>query len=242
VVSDERARLRDLVRKAVNRVHTRGVSEVASLALTRAAQALWSRSELIVLVRAASGEAPGLDGYDLRLATGDDAERYARDIGTDSAETFRARLSEHSGCFIVVAGDRIVHATWWTVTGAWTRELGAHLVPTPGDAYVYESFTGPGERGRGIYPFALRGISVQLGALGVARVWVAVEKDNLASLRAVSKAGFEAAAEISYTRRLGRVTVASPRRLGERAPVLPEITSRQRRHGQASGVHPRSER
>jgi ribosomal protein S18 acetylase RimI-like enzyme len=145
----------------------------------------------------------------VRRATPEDASIYERDIGTDSRSTFRARLVEGTTCYLVIADERAVHATWCTTTGAWTREIGAVLIPPAGDAYVYESYTRPEVRGRGVYPYALGRIAAELSGRAVRCVWVAVEASNTASLRAVAKAGFEPSFVIGYRRRWGRIEVAS---------------------------------
>jgi ribosomal protein S18 acetylase RimI-like enzyme len=169
-----------------------------------------SSDELIFLVRQTGGEAPGHDSLVFEEASVDDAGRYARDVGTDSAATFRKRLSERTRCFLVSSGDLIVHATWVTTAAAWTRELRTYVTPPAGDAYVYESFTRAEARGRGAYPFALMHVANLLAERGVKRVWVGVEAHNDPSLRAVSKAGFEEAFRLGYRRRLGRLTVERP--------------------------------
>ena len=174
----------------------------------RALETLWSDDRLLILVRGTGGDEPEIPGLELREATARDGQRYARDIGTDSNETFAARLSPQVTCWLVEEEERIVHATWMTSDGAWTRELQRCLRPPPGDAYVYESFTRADARGRGIYPFALRAISARVRQQDVARLWVGIENHNVASLRAVTKAGFEHSFEVSYRRRLGRLTVS----------------------------------
>ena len=212
--------------RARARLASRGLAEVATLAARRAREALWSDDRLIVLVRAATGAAPETPGVVLRRATAADAQRYARDIGTDSPATFRARLTGRTTCWLIDSHDQILHATWMTCDGAWTREVRRCLRPPEGDAYVYESFTRAEARGRGLYPLALAGISAHAGAEGVTRMWVAVENANLASLRAVTKAGFQAAFEIVYQRRLGRLAVEQlPRAEAGSAPRL-ELTAR----------------
>lgn len=145
----------------------------------------------------------------VKRATPEDASIYERDIGTDSRSTFRARLVAGTTCYLVIADDRAVHATWCTTTAAWTREIDALLVPPAGDAYVYESYTRPEVRGRGVYPYALRQIAADLSTRALRRVWVAVEESNSASVRAVTKAGFEPSFAIGYRRRWGRVEVES---------------------------------
>ncbi|MDQ3953854.1 MAG: GNAT family N-acetyltransferase [Actinomycetota bacterium] len=185
-----------------------------------------SDDELIVLVRPAAAETPDLrrdPGLTVRRATAADAELYARVIGTDSAATFRRRLTATTHCFLVHLGDDLLHASWVTTSAAWTREIGGFLVPPPGDAYVYESFTHPDARGRGVYPFALAGICDWAAETRVSHVWVAVEKGNAASLKAIRKAGFEPSYTIRYARRFGRLTVATDRPEGR---TIPDVVRR----------------
>jgi RimJ/RimL family protein N-acetyltransferase len=104
----------------------------------------------------------------------------------------------------------VLHSSWVTTTGAWTREIRAYLAPPSGDAYVYESFTRADARGRGIYPFALAGILTAMSEQGLSKVWVGVESDNAPSRRAIAKAGFEEAFTLGFERRLGRLTIDEP--------------------------------
>ncbi len=149
-----------------------------------------------------------------------DAATYARVIGTDSAATFRRRLSGATHCFLVESGDDLLHASWVTTSAAWTREIEAFVVPPPGDAYVYESFTRPEARGRGVYPFALSGICSWAAEAGLSAVWVAVESANPASLRAIRKAGFEPSYSMRYSRRLGRLTLLVEKPPGVVTPAV----------------------
>src|SRR5918996_2532988 len=192
------------------RVRARGVGEVLQLGIQRVREWISSSDGIVFLVRPTGGDRPSHDSLTFAQATVDDATRYAHDVGTDSAATFRSRLSETTNCFLVSSGDLIVHATWVTTTAAWTRELRTYVVPPAGDAYVYESFTRVEARGRGAYPFALLHISSLLAGSGLSRVWVAVETHNDPSLRAVAKAGFEEAFDVRYRRRLGRLHVDPP--------------------------------
>ena len=188
------------------------MGEIAHLTLDRLQENLASSETLIVFVRSAEGERRPAEGLVLRRATSEDADRYASDIGTDSADTFTRRLSDATRCYVVVgSGGTFFHATWITTKAAWTRELRAYFRPPPGDAYVFESFTRADARGKGAYPFALREICRELSAEGVARVWVAVALDNIPSLKAVAKGGFEEAWRVTYRRRLGILRIDAPR-------------------------------
>ncbi|MPZ68143.1 MAG: GNAT family N-acetyltransferase [Actinobacteria bacterium] len=197
--------------KLTQRARTRGPGEMIGLGLERLRKAWSSEERLLFLVHPAGGDDP-IDPPDLvfRAATPEDGSIYARDIGTDSAATFRARLSDATRCWLVLHEGKIAHATWTTTATAWTREVGRYFKPPPGDGYIYESFTSPAVRGRGIYPLALKHILARLGAEGIARMWVGVEADNEPSIRAITKAGFEVAFEISYRRRFGRLTLGIP--------------------------------
>ncbi len=216
---DRRPRLVDRVLRLAARVAARGPGEIVGVARARVAEWIRSEEELIMLVRPAAAPTPAFrhdDDLALREAGPADGALYARAIGTDSAATFRRRLTPTTRCFVVERGDELLHASWVTTGAAWTREIRAYLVPPPGDAYVYESFTSPEARGRGVYPFALAGISSWAAAGGIGRVWVAVEGGNEPSYRAITKAGFEPSYSVRYARTWGRLKLRA-----ERPPGIP---------------------
>ena len=212
--------------KTVNRLRARGLREVLSLGRHRVREWVTSTDELVMFSREPAAEPEELAGVTFREASAADADRYARDIGTDSPSTFRARLTGTTRCFVVDDGRLLVHASWVTTSRAWTRELRSYLTPPDRGAYIYESFTRAEVRGRGIYPFALRRIAAWATGAGIDHVWVAVEADNPASLRAVTKAGFAEAFRLPYRRRVGLVLVG--RATGPRADVVATFVSRSR--------------
>ena len=198
-----------LTLKALARARARGPGEVLALAASRMREAVLSEGTLVIHTRDNGDDGMELPGLSLMEATPSDGARYARDIGTDSARTFASRLTESTRCFVVVEAERLVHATWMTASAAWTREIHAYVHPPKGQAYVYESFTRPEMRGRGVYPFALREICRRAAARGLSQMWVAVEADNPPSLKAVRKAGFEEIYRIDFERKLGRFILKS---------------------------------
>jgi RimJ/RimL family protein N-acetyltransferase len=202
-----------LVARTAARVRSRGAGEVLGLAGARLQELVSSEDALIVYARPTGGDPParpGSDAFGFREAAPSDGDRYARDIGTDSAWSFRARLSATTRCFVVTQDELIVHASWMTTGAAWTRELRRYFRPPAGDAYVYESFTRPEVRGRGVYPLALTSIAAWLSGQGATRVWVAVEAGNPASVKAVVRAGFEPGFKLRYRRRFGRLSLSPP--------------------------------
>jgi GNAT superfamily N-acetyltransferase len=212
------------IAKTLNRAKTRGLREVVTLAGSRIKEWFSSSDDLVMFVRDAVMGAPQRDDLTFTRAVPGDGGRYATDIGTDSAATFAARLSEDTHCFLVSDGETLLHASWVTTSGAWTRELRAYLVPPGGDAYIYESFTRADARGRGVYPFALAHILEWAASTGIARVWVAVEEHNPPSLRAVAKAGFREAFRLSFARSLGRLRIDAA--TGPHAGAAPAFLSR----------------
>ncbi|MDQ4064677.1 MAG: GNAT family N-acetyltransferase [Actinomycetota bacterium] len=182
-----------------------------------------SRGQLIVYaIDPATVVVRDVEGVTFRAATAGDAPRYARDVGTDSITTFVRRLDATNRCFIVDMDDRIVHSSWFTTSKSWVGEIAAYFILPPRHGYVYESFTHPRARGRGLYPLALARICRLVADEGCPRVWVAIEEDNLSSRRAVEKAGFEAIYAIAFERRLGSVR---HRVAAEREELAPRISS-----------------
>jgi ribosomal protein S18 acetylase RimI-like enzyme len=200
--------------KLATRVRTRGAREVVDLAGHRVREFIHSEDRLILFALDLAGPVPPRPAPPdavFRRANLEDALTYARDIGTDSEASFRARLSNDTSCYLVVTGDLIVHASWVTTSMAWTRELRRYFRPPPGEAYIYESFTRGEARGKGVYPFVLRAIAEDLRSDGIKRAWVGVEAGNASSIKAVRKAGFEPGFEVGYRRRFGRLVVSRPR-------------------------------
>ena len=202
--------------KLATRLEHRGLREVALLAWGRGRELMSSSEKLTFLWVTPAPGSPEPDGLRVRRADPADGPRYAADIGTDSASTFRRRLSRTTSCFVAELNGRLVHASWVTTSGAWTRELQLYVVPPRGgddgggEAYVYESFTRAEARGKGAYPKVLRHIESWAAASGLTRLWVAVESSNSPSLRAIAKAGYSAGFELAFERRLGRLSRSDP--------------------------------
>jgi ribosomal protein S18 acetylase RimI-like enzyme len=199
--------------KVPARVRSRGLLEVLDLAAHRVREFFYSGDRLIMFALDLSSpppQRPPPPHARFLRAGSDDALAYARDVGTDSDATFRDRLSEDTRCYLIVRDHLIVHSSWVTTSRAWTREIRRYFRPPPGEAYVYESFTRTEARGQGVYPFALGAIAGELAAERIGRLWVGVEAGNESSIKAVRKAGFEPGFEITYRRRLGRITVSPP--------------------------------
>lgn len=220
-MSETRPTPLETLSKAFARLRSRGPGEVASTVRSQLWSALSSKGSIRLMVRDAGGAPVAQPPLEFRRGGPDDAAAYERDIGTDSAWSFRRRLTDGTGCYVVLENDRILHASWTTTRSAWTGELRSYIRPPAGDAYVYESYTRPETRGRGIYPFALRNMCADLAGRGIERIWVGVEPDNAPSVRAIAKAGFGEAMDLPFERRMFRVRLEPAR--GPMAHLAPEL-------------------
>lgn len=197
-----------------------------SLGADRVKEWISSSDDLVMFARDPVADEPSRDDLGFREATKNDGARYGRDIGTDSATSFARRLSDRTHCFVVEDERAILHASWVTTAGAWTRELRSYIVPPFGDAYIYESFTRADARGKGVYPFALANILSWAATARIGCVWVAVEEHNPSSLRAVTKAGFEEAFRLPFSRRFGKLTIGAAS--GPKSEKAADLLSRKR--------------
>lgn len=220
-MSESRPTLSERWSKTFNRARSRGLSEALGSLRGELSSLIGSSGTLEFLVRDTNATCEGSEGLSFRPASFADAGAYASQIGTDSETTFRARLSETTECYLVESGRRIAHASWVTTSGAWTAELGCIVTPPAGAAYVYESFTDPTLRGRGIYPFALWCICAELSSQGIDEVWIGVETSNASSMKAIKKAGFETAFTVDFRTQRGRSEVAGVR--GPRADAAESL-------------------
>jgi GNAT superfamily N-acetyltransferase len=90
-------------------------------------------------------------------------------------------------------------AAWgWVATGsAAIGELGASFMLVEGERYLWNFVTLPSHRGLGIYPRLLQAI-VRAESAEAERFWVGYAPENHASGAGIRKAGFVAAAEMSF--------------------------------------------
>ena len=71
------------------------------------------------------------------------------------------------------------------------------------DAEIKYCLTLPEYRGRGIYPMILTSIASYLRAKGFRNLFICVEKNNIASIRGIEKAGFQALRTIKLIKLFG---------------------------------------
>lgn len=142
------------------------------------------------------------EGYSFRELTTDDFDRGGLFRGRGRAEKFRLRLRDGHRCFgCTGASGRPVSYIWYSGAGLlvpWA--LGLQLRPGPDEAYIWDCRTAPAERGRGLYPAALREARRLAWTEGARQLYIDCEPDNLASIKGIERAGFTAIRQISAYR------------------------------------------
>ena len=116
-----------------------------------------------------------------------------------------ARLDRGERCFGSRQNGRVVAARWATHGAVEADYLRIGLRLPDGDAWIFDSWTDPRERGRGVAREASAALGAALAAEGTTRFVVIVMNGNRAGHAAVLRSGY---------RRLGTITTirTSPRR------------------------------
>jgi GNAT superfamily N-acetyltransferase len=86
---------------------------------------------------------------------------------------------------------------WVATRSAFIGELSATFEIGGGDRYLWNFVTRPSHRGKGIYPRLIDAI-VRVESLEAERFWIAYAPENHASGAGIRKAGFVAAAKLSF--------------------------------------------
>jgi RimJ/RimL family protein N-acetyltransferase len=100
------------------------------------------------------------------------------------------------GLFLIRRDGKVVHRS--VITPRYFR----FPFMAAGDLQVGDTWTDPGERGKGLATIALESI-LKIHSTRRRTCWYVVESDNRASIRAVEKAGFTLAGRGIRTRRFG---------------------------------------
>jgi CelD/BcsL family acetyltransferase involved in cellulose biosynthesis/GNAT superfamily N-acetyltransferase len=102
-------------------------------------------------------------------------------------------------CYVALSGSAIAAYVWITVgKTVEVPELGGSIELGPKQAYLFDCYTLPSFRGRGLYPLLLR--KAMSRATGCTKAFIVSEQGNAASKRGIEKAGFRLVQSIERTR------------------------------------------
>ncbi len=105
-------------------------------------------------------------------------------------DVYRARFMIRHRAVIVEKDSRLVFLAWVACDRLRVDELEREWEIPDSDRVIYDVFTAPNARGRGIYPGALRWLRSVLHRSGAQRCWIYADSGNSPSLRGIRKAGF----------------------------------------------------
>lgn len=137
---------------------------------------------------------------ELRPAALDEYLRFHDQVPRAQLEERFARGDE---CFLARHDGRIVCTSWVARADHFFRSLGCRYEVGASEAYLYDSFTDPGFRGRAIAPALGVHLLERFRGAGLTRVITVMVPENAANRRARAKSGFRAYERIVYVR-LGR--------------------------------------
>lgn len=151
-----------------------------------------------------------------------DAPPRGGDLGRPWHPEAERRIREGQVCVAACHGSKVIAYCWLTWQPEWVAEIDRLVVPGPDEAYLYEAFTEPGWRGRGLFPAMLFRLLDYARAQGRRRALIFVLTDNRASRRAIEKAGFELFQTVSKLELAGfrRLWFHGPRAGRERVTLV----------------------
>jgi ribosomal protein S18 acetylase RimI-like enzyme len=144
-----------------------------------------------------------------------------------SLKQIEDRFRQGQICFAARnAEGRIVHTRWCAPNAVNIAELNLDIRPSPGEIYVYDSYTRPEFRGLGVAS-QLQGFLVEaLAAMGYSRLLAFVKGDNIPVLRSV-KPPHRKTGKLFYLRFFGFNPIIVGRGTGELPHlVIPEKVRR----------------
>ena len=114
-----------------------------------------------------------------------------------SIEEMSSRFAAGHRAYVAMMNGQRAAWGWVATSTANIGELGASLSLSSDERYLWNFVTLPAYRGLGIYPRLLQEI-VRVESAEVERLWIGYAPENHASGAGIRKAGFVAAAEMSF--------------------------------------------
>lgn len=114
---------------------------------------------------------------------------------TGNADEIARRFAAGKWCYTGRVDGSLATYGWVTFDKEEIGELGLSIRLRPGEAYIWDCGTPPAYRGQRLYPALLSYICAELRALGLRRLWIGADADNVASQRGMELAGFRPIAD-----------------------------------------------
>ncbi len=175
---------------------------------------VWDRTEFRVYAYAPEDvqhlphpQVMSIDNLDALLAFKPMAE-YQTQQGFLARALHQLEAEQH--CYTLVENDCLIHYGWLGLRQKQARlsEVGQNFIyDEPENAVLYDFFTHPQARGRGLYQQALYQILHDAAAVpGVKKIYIMVLADNGPSRHVIEKVGFTYQGSLFRQKRLGKTT------------------------------------
>lgn len=135
--------------------------------------------------------------YSARYVSRDELPAVAAVGGVIESECFR-RFDYGDKCFAVFQASRPTNINWIHYGTCYVRGLGYIHLGQRKDAYIYNIFTDPAQRGKGLYKNALIRLSDELFQSGSELLVQMVEEGNAPVLHTLPKLGYAATKTILH--------------------------------------------
>jgi len=134
---------------------------------------------------------------EVKLLQPNDVPKLNRLRGPEAGKP-EERLKAGDLCFVGENGGDIVHYEWVCLNEIFVNFLEKKIRVKPNFAYVYNGYTVPQYRSRGISAAALTNAATYLFQRGIEEMYVIIGPDNRASLRTWQKIGPRKLGEVTF--------------------------------------------
>lgn len=103
---------------------------------------------------------------------------------------YNNRFSNGSRCAALIDDNEIVNISWIAFNSLFINEIHKKYIIPEGNIVIYDVFTPPQYRGKGIYPVMLEMINRWAFTNGYKNSIIYSESENISSIRGITKAGY----------------------------------------------------
>ena len=135
-----------------------------------------------------------------KRAGSEDIAALAQAMGLSNQADIQHRFAASKHCYIGRVDGRLATYGWVTFDKEDISELGLSIRLQPGEAYIWNCATPPAYRGLRLYPALLTYMLCELRNMGMRRIWIGADSDNVASQHGMALAGFHPVADFLLAR------------------------------------------
>lgn len=179
--------------KALSLLREKGSARVPLVLLRLATSYFFRFGRVVFFMRELDGQWETPDapaGIAVRLARPSELPRLVsgRPPEPGLPDRFGKRFRRGDLCIVAVEADgAVARSSWVTAAATWIPELDMEIVLRPGEAYLYDGYTRPDARRRGIDGAVRCFVFDRLRAAGFTRVYSYCRGDNGPALRAARR-------------------------------------------------------